>query len=307
MDNLFAMPYQHQAFGLAIQSDLELLNLPRLAGSLPFAPVHIQSGALPAQLEGATLRRGYFQAAEGRLLVQVSQVGKLLIEKGESIRYEAQPGAEPAALRLALINLGLSVILHQRGALALHASAVATPGGAVLFCGERGAGKSTLAAALHQRGWSLVCDDKAALYPAEKERIQVIPSFPELRLWQDALEHLQMEKGNAEKNPGFNKFNLGLQEGFHASPLPLYAIYHLQPAETAEVEIKTLNGMEKFQVVRQNTYINQFLRGLGLLPNHFTLASLVAAQIPVYRVRRPARLNRLDALADLVDARLRQA
>jgi len=301
------MSYHYQAFGLAIQSDLELLNLPSLAGSLPANPVYIQQGELPPQLEGATLRRRFFQAAEGRLLVQVSQVGRLLIEKGESIRYQAQPGAEAVSLRLALINLGLSVILHQRGALALHASAVATPGGAVLFCGERGAGKSTLAAALHRRGWSLVCDDKAALYPAGKESLQVIPSFPELRLWQDALEHLQIEKGKAEKNPGLEKFNLGLQEGFHATPLPLYALYHLQPAEVAEVEITPLNGMEKFQVVRQNTYINQFLRGLGLLPNHFTLASLVAAQIPVYQVRRPSRLHRLDALVERIDSRLRQA
>lgn len=51
----------------------------------------------------------------------------------------------------------------QRGHLALHAAAVvppsATPAGATLVCGVSWAGKSTVAAALAERGWQVLEDD----------------------------------------------------------------------------------------------------------------------------------------------------
>ena len=133
----------------------------------------------------------------------------------------------------------------------------------------------------------------------------VIPSFPELRLWKDAMQQLQISAEHAEKTPDSDKFNLGLTNGFQREALPLRAIYHLKPANTEQITIRAINGMEKFQVVKQNTYTNQFLKGLGLLPEHFSLASAVAAQIPVYRVSRPNQSNQLEALIDQINAELR--
>lgn len=298
------MPHRYRAFGLTLLSEIEFPNLPVLENEAN-AQVWIGSGTLPENLPGAKASKRYFQASQGKLLVRVKDLGCFLVEDGQRITFETEEGFAPANLRLALINLGLSVILHQRGALALHASAVATPNGAVLFCGERRAGKSTLAAGLNQRGWPLVCDDKAALYPSENQRVTVIPSFPELRLWKDAMNQLEISAEHAEKNPDSDKFNLGLADGFQREPLPLRAIYHLKPVSADQISIQTINGMEKFQVVKQNTYTNQFLKGLGLLTKHFSLASAVATQIPVYRVNRPSQTNQLETLIDQIDAELR--
>lgn len=298
------MPHRYRVFGLNLLSEIEFPNLPILENEAS-AQVWIRSGILPEDLPGAKASKRYFQASQGKLLVRVKDLGRFLVEDGQRITFETGEDFAPANLRLALINLGLSVILHQRGALALHASAVATPGGAVLFCGERSAGKSTLAAGLRQRGWPLVCDDKAALYLGENQRVTVIPSFPELRLWKDAMQQLEISAEHAEKNPDSDKFNLGLADGFHLEPLPLRAIYHLKPVSANQISIQAINGMEKFQVVKQNTYTNQFLKGLELLSNYFSLASAVAAKIPVYRVNRPSQTNQLEALIDQIDAELR--
>lgn len=50
--------------------------------------------------------------------------------------------------------------------LLLHASAVASPRGAILFAGASGAGKSTMAALLHRHtGWPVIADDVTHLRP----------------------------------------------------------------------------------------------------------------------------------------------
>lgn len=299
------MTYHYQAFGLHIHSEIEFPNLP-VSQPEGTPQVLIRVGQLPQQLPGAPSTRRYFQASQGKLLVLVKDLGRFLVEDGQRITFETSGGFDQANLRLALINLGLSVILHQRGALALHASAVATPNGAVLFCGERRAGKSTLAAGLHHRGWPLVCDDKAALY-MDDGQITVVPSFPELRLWRDAIEHLGIKAERAEKTPDTEKYNLGLQYGFHSTPLPLRAIYLLKPAVADEINLRQLNGMEKFQTIKQHTYINQFLKDLGLLPAHFSLASAIATQISIYEVTRPIHQNRLKALVARMDSELRNS
>jgi hypothetical protein len=293
----------YQAFGLRILSEIEFPNLPpATAAGLP--EVRIQVGSLPARLPGAPESPRYFQAAQGKLLVRIKDVGRMLVEDGQSITFEPLPGGEPVNVRLALSNLGLSAILHQRGALALHASAVAAPGGAVLFCGARQAGKSTLAAGLHQRGWSLVCDDKAALR-LDAGRVMVLPSFPELRLWRNAIQQLDFAGARSEQTPGMDKYNLGIAAGFQETPLPLRAIYLLRPAEVEDIHITPLKGMGKFQVIKRNTYTNQFLKDLGLLPAHFSLASAVASQVEMALVARPSQVNRLEALISIMDARLR--
>jgi hypothetical protein len=298
------MTHHYQAFGLHILSEIEFSNLPA-AQDRQDAQVSISLAALPQNLPGLPATRRYFQASQGKLLVQIRGVGRILVEDGQRITFEPQAGADPLNIRQALINMGLSAILHQRGALALHASAVATPAGAVLFCGIRRAGKSTLAAGLHKRGWPLVCDDKAALHLNE-EQVIVIPSFPELRLWRDAIEHLNMANDSMEKTSESEKFNLGIKDGYQSAPLPLRTVYLLKPGAAQEISLRPLNGMDKFQTIKQHTYTNQFLKDLGLLPAHFNLASAIAARIPIIEIARPAAADQLDALVALIDSELRK-
>ncbi len=68
-------------------------------------------------------------------------------------------------------------MLHQaNGGLVLHASAVSTPGGAVLLVGESGAGKSTLARAWSSRkGNRQLADDVSVLYPGRDGGHEVHP------------------------------------------------------------------------------------------------------------------------------------
>ena len=131
------MHYNYFAFGLHIQSEIELPELlPAESDSVP--QMHIGLGKLPEHLpQTPPPYRRYFDTSEGKLLIRIADLGRILVEDGQKITLDPQPGAEPVTTRLILINLGLSAVLHQRGFLALHASAVATVKGAILFCGQR--------------------------------------------------------------------------------------------------------------------------------------------------------------------------
>lgn len=299
------MNYHYHAFGLRIASQIELpelfpnhyLTAPEILISLGKLPEHLSH---PQPVPGR-----YFESGQGQLLVKLKDVGRILIENGETITLELHEQAEPVNVRLALLNLGLSAVLHQRGVLALHASAVVTPAGAVLFCGRRQAGKSTLAAALRQRGWPLAGDDKAAIY-LEVGLPWIFPSFPQLRLWRDAIEQLAFSGEALEQIPQTEKYNIRAGDRFHQEPLPLRAIFILKPATTDQIQLRPLQGMDKFHALRQHTYAHQFLKGLGLLPVHFKLASAVALQTPVTEITRPNQQNHLGQLVDLVECELRK-
>ena len=68
-------------------------------------------------------------------------------------------------------SLTLIWLLRERGRYALHASAVARGGRALLIAGESGSGKSSTALSLIHTGWDWLADDVVLLEPAEVPRL----------------------------------------------------------------------------------------------------------------------------------------
>lgn len=83
---------------------------------------------------------------------------------------------------------------HQNNLL-LHASAVRTQKGIILFVGTSGAGKSTTAAYFQKTG-DLVISDDCVLITEEAGQAIAIPSYGGIRLWEDSHEALFPEGEN---------------------------------------------------------------------------------------------------------------
>ncbi|MGH9771610.1 MAG: hypothetical protein ACRD4Q_07920, partial [Candidatus Acidiferrales bacterium] len=129
-----------------------------------------------------------------------------------------------------LLGPVLGILLRYRGVTCLHASAVAVDGHAVAFVGARGAGKSTTAAALAQRGYAVLSDDIVAL-EERKGPFYVKPAYPHLCLWPESAELIC---GSAEALPrlipNWDKRRLPLGSNgtlFEKRALPLSRIYIL--------------------------------------------------------------------------------
>lgn len=101
----------------------------------------------------------------------------------------SNPGIPENTIRHLLLDQVLPRCMAHQGNLMLHASAVRTSKGLILFTGASGAGKSTLAGYFHRSGNIAVSDD-CMLIKEVKGRIIAIPSYSGVRLWQDSQDYL---------------------------------------------------------------------------------------------------------------------
>lgn len=164
----------YHAYGLHIDSIFELPELSpapaHAAADITFRKHRVE----PQKPRDA--RTGPAIAASSReISISYPGIVSLLITDGELVDVDAQPKIDPAILRLILLGPILALVLHQRGYLVLHASAVELNSTAVAFIGDKGAGKSTTAAAFNAEGYALFSDDVVAVAP---ESHLVYPRLP---------------------------------------------------------------------------------------------------------------------------------
>jgi len=99
------------------------------------------------------------------------------------------PGIYQETIRHLYLNQVLPLALSRQGKRVFHASAVEAPTGALVFLGESGRGKSTLAASFALAGHRFLTDDALLLEP-KAGGYAVQPSHPSIRLWDDSKDEL---------------------------------------------------------------------------------------------------------------------
>lgn len=288
--------HAYLAYGLSIRSELELPELPPGPGA---PDVVIQLGAVtdaPAlEATGGTVLR----ATPEEAWLHWRDAGVVRVRQGHEITVDARPDADPRVLRLCLLGPALALLLHQRGLLVLHASAVLLADGAVAFLAESGGGKSTTAAALHARGGRLVADDVAAVDWSAEGRPVVLPGYPQLKLWPDAVRALgQAPDSWPRVHPGEEKRGRRVTD-MDAAPTTLRRLYCLTDA--ASLGLEPLRGHAAAFELLQHSYVAPALRHLGSSA-HLARCARLAAVVPVRRLCRPRTLDGLGALAALVEA-----
>ena len=110
---------------------------------------------------------------------------------------------------LFLMGSVMGALLHQRDYLPLHGSAIKTENGAALFLGTSSIGKSTIAAGFQKRGYPILADDLCAVAMDKDSRAIVLPGFPRLKLWADALKKLEVPAADLLRvrvDESFDKF-----------------------------------------------------------------------------------------------------
>lgn len=116
-------------------------------------------------------------------------VCRLRVRGGRELDVLALPNAIEDDLALAVGGAGLALLLEQRGVFVLHGSCVAIGDAAICLMGPPGAGKSTLATALHRRGHALISDGMTAVV-FDGSIARVLPGWPAVKLLPDAAVHL---------------------------------------------------------------------------------------------------------------------
>lgn len=214
-----------------------------------------------------------------------------------------------------LLGTIMGRILSRRGKPALHANVVDIDGGAVLFCGCSGAGKSSTTAALVAAGAPLLADDIATLEMIGQQ-LFVAHGYPHLRLWPDSAQSLGSQWQDLPlvfsrtETMGFKCYRDLSQtpELFTGRPLPLRVIYLLKARVSGQVDpsFRSLSQQEAVPALLGNLYLGQE-QAAALVARQLPAMVRVAQQCLVYEVSAPDGLNHLPAFAEALVTHARQS
>lgn len=284
------------AFGLGIRSALPLPEL--IADEAKASDVTIRLGKVEDAPDNPAQVTFTFSNAE-TICIRSKDVGRFMLKGGREIVVDPILGTDESALRLFILGPALSLLLYQRGLLALHGSAVAVGGHAAVFLGHSGWGKSTTAAALHARGHSVVADDTVAIQTDSSGLHLVLPGFPQLKLWPDAALSLgETLEALPQIHSSLDKRARRVAEGFSTAPLPLKVVYVLAEGDTQGIE--SLRPQEALIELVRHSYGIRLISSMGGSTNFLRCACLVR-HLPVCRLIRPRSLPGLADMARMIE------
>jgi hypothetical protein len=293
------LPYN--AYQLHIQADFAIPEFPGAAEAAA-ADVFIRYGQTPAALENVTGQGVLYQANNQQFLLNMAGIARYLVQNGSEIIVEPAADSLESDVRVFLLGSCLGALLHQRGLLVLHAGAIFTQQGAVLFTGHSGAGKSTLVGEMMRRGYKMMVDDVCALTLGQDGAPLVLPGYARTRLWSDAAKKLEQDTRTMTRTRAeMEKFESQVPDQFYAQPAPMRRIYLLTASNKDDLKLQALPRIHTFSIILHNTYRQQFLDGLEMRAPHFGLVAAVAKHSGVTQITRPTTPFRLTELGDLVE------
>jgi hypothetical protein len=234
-------------------------------------------------------------------LLQARGVGRVLVSlDGGEVLCDPLPGRPDWAFILPAQALPLAATL--RGLEVFHAAGVVVGGGAVLFAGPPGAGKSSLAAALLRRGATLLGDDAIALELGRRRGLLAHPSAGTVYL--RAAEH--------DRLAAAERAGLGASRSFASrqryepgagAAAPLTAIFMLERAESGSL-VEPIVNPDPFELLAAT--FNLSVRTPERLTRQLDMVGTLSASGAVHRLRV---LPGVDAtrLAEVVEGNLRAA
>jgi hypothetical protein len=296
----------YRVCGLSVASDVAL---PGLIEGRPGTPpeVTIRCAPVPADLAGATAKGPTWQAGPDQFLLHIPGIARFLLTGGREIAFAPESEDSLAHLPIFLIGTVFGILLHQRGQIVLHASAVQVQGRAVLFCGASGAGKSTLAAALGQRGYPVVTDDVCAIQIDGNPGPLVFPDGRQLKLWAQSIERLKLgDTRGARVRPELQKFYVEPQQSY-SEPLPLGAVYVLREARPPHAEgIERPNVVDAALALRRNAYRPLLIRRLNQKEDYFRAAAAVVNAAGIFYLTRTLDFAKMPDVIGTLEAHWRE-
>ncbi len=291
--------YRYKTFGLTIESQIEL---PELLSSdhTGDSDLIIKYGPAPTSLPDCTKKGVTYEIAKDQFLLDLKDIARYYISHGNQIIIDRKENSLDDDIRIFLLGSCLGAILQQRKVLPMHASAIDYNGEAVLFTGISGAGKSSTANAFRLKGYKMLTDDVCPII-FQGGNPFALPGYPQSKLWDDTLHRLEVEYENLKMiRNKINKRAIPITEQFVSTPLPVKALYILQPSTRDGVELFDVENVNKFRLIKNMTYRKYLLKDIGAINHHFMDATRLANLIPVKRIRRSHAFC-LDEVVDLIE------
>jgi hypothetical protein len=202
-----------------------------------------------------------------------------------TVRAFAEPGVQLDRIEEVYRRSVLPLAFQALGSETLHASAVTCSRGVLAFCGERGAGKSTVAYALARRGFAQHADDTLVLTVTPRDvTTYPLPFIPRLR-------PASSEFFNASPHAESSALHSG------TAPESLAAVFILRQSDVGGTVVTPLAPAAAFRAVLAHAHSfdpEDASSRERLLRNYLEMS----ARVPMFDVAYEPRLGGLDALLE---------
>ena len=212
---------------------------------------------------------------------------------GEGITIERGAKFDLSEETLWLNGSVYAAIASLNGLLPIHASAVACDGQVFAFTAPAGGGKSTLVAALGDRGLPMFCDDTLVFDLSDPDRITCLPGHKRMKLRPDALD-LTGAKRQEKVSQTVDKYYAVPTAGDVGVALPLARLVFLEEGERPA--IAPISGAERFVRMQDDHYTAYLFAQARQFDRSEQFAHLgrLARQIEMARFVRPRDPSRFD-------------
>ena len=227
---------------------------------------------------------------DGEYIVRFPEHATFAYRAGDDeARVGTRAGVPRSVVEDLFLTAALPLLLQTRGHEALHASAVEWDDGVVAFCGQSGAGKTTIACALSQHGRAVWADD-AVVFDLDSEReVRTLHLPHAINLRPESLRFLNMTSAGSVRQASGDRERR------------LTAAIVLAPEGNGTAGLRKLTLEEGFTELIPHAFCFFAERGRA---RKTTAAYLdLAARIPVFRL---SYSRRFDALPESLDTLAKQ-
>ena len=293
--------FYYKAYSFSMQSSFPIPELlPSIQSNT--TDVVIKMAPIPGLEDCLQTTSRCIQVNPHQFLLNIDQVAHFLIEDGKSIIIEPYEGVTDVEIRLYLLGSAFGVLMHQRGLLPVHGSAIIHQQKAILFCGRPGIGKSTLAAGFIKKGFKILADDICVVTLDQRNDPMVHPGYPQMKLWTDSLRKLDYQIHPAltsRSKP--KKYSLPLNLEFSHDPVGLAGIYIINKGTSGECKISEPLEMNKVNLLSNHIYRQNYMKHMPVNLNPFQVLNRIANLCFVKLVERPTQGFHLEKLIQLID------
>ena len=248
--------------------------------------------------------------ANGRYFISFDGIARFQIDfANETITvFDVAEDATSESLAHLLNDHVAPRVLAGAGEFVIHASAVEIDGRLAVFLGETGAGKSTLAASLHNAGHSLIGDD-ALILEQNETGVTGRSVYPSLRLYPESISAVLGDGVSATPMAQYStkqRLNLPQLENSDAAVFPVGAFFFL-------IEDPDEEGVAAHTIQPALTCMGLIENGFALdkgdaqaAAKRFEAASRIAHGVPGYELSYPWDFELLPQVRAEIEACLQR-
>ena len=295
----------YYVYGLNIKSEIEIEEFVKLDEVNNEDIVHVLYSKMDDEIKEEISRGKSIGLSENRIWFHVKNIATYCVTNGNKIEVELEDNTDMQLMKIYVTCSCLGFIMLQRNMVAIHGGVIEIDNKAVIFTGDRGAGKSTLTTALREKGYKFISDDVAGI--KIKKVPYVMPGFPYQKLCESAMNKFGYDKkaSTSFMSDKEIKYIVPALDEFVYEERELVGIVKLTVGDVEKVTIEELRGSEKLNNIIENIYRGEYIKHLGKMdPIYFKQCVDIAKNIRFFKITRPANKFTVDEQIELIEREL---